>query len=59
MAAWLIREDENLSLTEFGQFTHREVSGLSHGVTRLLNRAKRDKSLADRMKQVKLTVKCQ
>ena len=36
-----------------------EVSSLSHEITRMLNRATRDKGLADRMEQVKLTVKCQ
>ena len=36
-----------------------EVSSLSHEITRMLNRATRDKGLADRIEQVKLTIKYQ
>ena len=40
----LIQKDGNLSLTELGQRRHRDISSLSYGVSRMLNRAMQDKN---------------
>jgi hypothetical protein len=53
MAAWLIRENECLSLTELGRRTKRDISSLSQGINRLLKRAAQDNALAERMGRIR------
>ncbi len=57
MAAWLVREHEHLSLTEFGCRVNRDISSLSQGISRLLKRAESDNILAETMRQVQSGIK--
>lgn len=54
VAAWLVRDVEHLSVTEFGHLVGRDVSSLCQGITRLLKRAGSDEELRDKMQQAQL-----
>jgi REP element-mobilizing transposase RayT len=49
----LVQELEHLSLTELARRTQRELSSVSYGTNRLVSRAKSDKDLAARLKEIK------
>lgn len=54
VAAWLIRDSEHLSVTEFGRLVGRDVSSLCQGINRLLKRAESDVELKGKMQQAQL-----
>jgi chromosomal replication initiation ATPase DnaA len=55
VAAWLIRDSDHLSVTEFGRLVAgRDVSSLCQGINRLLKRAESDEELRDRMQQAQV-----
>ncbi len=53
LIAWLVREQQHLSLTELGRRTRRDLASLSQAASRLERRAAQDEALADRMQSVK------
>jgi len=53
IAAWLILENNNLSLTTFSRRTNRDISSLSQGINRLHKRADHDNILSERMTQIR------
>lgn len=58
VTAWLIRDSEHLSVTEFGRLVGRNVRSLCQGINRLLKRAGSNEEVKDRMQHAQLRLEC-
>lgn len=53
MAAYFVLEEEKLTLTELGDYVHRDIAALSRAAERLRVRVKSDPGLAIRIAEVR------
>ena len=57
VAAYLVQDDEKLSLTELGRYLNRDISALSRSAARLRARKRTDQDLAGRLGAIEAELK--